>query len=598
MTTEAWIMLAILVVMFAMLVATKLPAWVIFLGTLTVTMTLGLAPETELLKGFSNPGVITIGVLFVVAAGMYSTGAVTIIADKLVGVPKTLLQAQLRLLAPIAMGSAFLNNTPLVAMTVPVIRDLGRTARLAVSKLYIPLSFASILGGASTLIGTSTNLIIAGLVAEALESANPAVGVSENLNIFFPTAIGAPAAIVGIAFIILFGTRLLPKSDRVEEEEVEKRLYRAEFILEEKSYLVGQSIKQAGFAYPEGYELRSVERDDGSLPGIDPELVLQTGDVLTFTVDTDAMPDLWSRIGLTPHISPTEMDTERYRHQLVEVVTSPTNPAVGHTVSELPVREDLTYGVSLVAISRNGKPPEGPIMEHRIAAGDNGVLEVDDSFFYENRLETDYLITKRLRGYRIKRLDKAITASIIVLLMVLAAAFGWLSMLNAALLATFLLLITGSLGLRTAARSVEWDTLLVLAVAIGLESAITATGLSDAIANLLGGLAGDNPYIALAVVFVGCIVMTNLITNAAAAAFMFPISLAIAADLGVSFAPFIVILMLGTSYAFINPAGYQTNMMVYEPGGYEFVDFAKVGLPLTIIAGAVVIFLAPLVYPF
>ena len=222
MTLDAWLTLAILVALFVMLIKTRLPAWIIFLGALTAALTLRLAPEEDLLKGFSNAGVITVGVLFMVAAGMYSTGAITLVADKLVGFPRSLTQAQFRILPPVAIGSAFLNNTPLVAMMIPVIRDLGRTAKLAVTRLYIPLSFASILGGASTLIGTSTNLIIAGLVIDQLASGTAPPGMRE-LNIFDPAVVGIPAAILGITFIMLFSKKLLPGPKDTGPAAVAKR---------------------------------------------------------------------------------------------------------------------------------------------------------------------------------------------------------------------------------------------------------------------------------------------------------------------------------------------------------------------------------------
>jgi di/tricarboxylate transporter len=182
--------------------------------------------------------------------------------------------------------------------------------------------------------------------------------------------------------------------------------------------------------------------------------------------------------------------------------------------------------------------------------------------------------------------------------MVLLAAFGVMSMLNAALLAAGAMLLTGCISIRSAWRSIDFSTLLVLGIAIGMEAAITNSGLSAAIGNALSALAGDNAYVALTVVFFGAVIMTNLITNAAAASFMFPIALAIAGTLQVNFMPFVIILMLGTSYAFINPTGYQTNLMVMEPGGYKFGDFVKVGLPLTVLVGILAIFLAPLIYPF
>lgn len=173
-----------------------------------------------------------------------------------------------------------------------------------------------------------------------------------------------------------------------------------------------------------------------------------------------------------------------------------------------------------------------------------------------------------------------------------------MSMLNAALLAVGAMLLSGCISIKAAWRSIEWETMVVLGAAIGLEAAVTQSGLSDAIANGLAFIGGDNPYIALAAVFLGAVFMTNVITNAAAAAFMFPIAISMSAKLGVNYMPFVIILMLGTSYAFINPAGYQTNMMVQTPGGYKFMDYVKVGLPLTIITGIVAIILAPLVYRF
>jgi di/tricarboxylate transporter len=633
MTFESWLMLIILIVMFGLLIWNKLPAWLVFMGTLTVCMTLNLAPIDGLLKGFSNSGVATVGVLFVIAAGMYSTGAITIIADKLIGLPETLRSAQLRIQPPVAVGSAFLNNTPLVAMMIPVVRDISQTARLAASRILMPLSFASILGGASTLIGTSTNLIIAGLVADAL-----AAGTLENMDpisIFTPTPVGLPAAVVGIAFVIIFGARWLRRPHDEDVEDVGKRLYRAEFIVEDRPALVGKTVADAGLLQAEGYQLVNLvskndveeipESESEPKPGLvrryikwpkwwgrkkeeepEPEeeidplatRVLQPGDMLTFTVDIEGMPSLWTKIGLLPAISPVSMETERHDNRLVEVVVAPQHPAVGLLVSEIPIQEDPRYRASLVAVSRNGTPMDEPLFNVRIQAGDNAILEVEDDFFYETRNQNEFSLTRRLRGYQVQRTDRSVIATVITVAMILLAAFNVMSMLNAALLGALAMLMTGCLPISRAWRSVEWSTLVVLAAAVGLESAVTATGLSQVIADVLYTLGGGNPYISLAVIFVGCIIMTNVITNAAAAAFMFPVALSMANELNVSFLPFAVILMLGTSYAFINPAGYQTNLMVQTPGKYTFMDFVKVGLPLTIIVGIIAVALAPIVYEF
>ena len=605
MTFEAWIMLAILVVMFALLVWSKLPAWIVFVGTLTVTMTLRLAPASDLLDGFANTGVATVAVLFPVAAGMYSTGAITLLADKLIGLPKTLNIANLKICTPVAIASAFLNNTPMVAMMIPVVKDIGQTARLAVSKLLIPLSFATILGGAATLIGTSSNLIVAGMVADAL--ADGRLEGMEPINVFDITWIGLPAAVVGILFIIFVGVGLLPRpKERVDGISAEKRLFRAEFIIKAGSHLVGKTVGDAGLVQAAGYELISMGRvSDQHLEPDEPASESETleghtlaaGDILVFHTDTDGLPGLWTKIGMRPFIA-LHADKERHEHRLVEVVVAPRHPAVDRLISDLPTREDIPYVAEIVAASRDGQPFEGPLKDARVAAGDNAILEIDDAFFYEARHQLEYSLIRRLHGYRVQRTSRAVTAAVITLVMVLLAAFDVMSMLNAGLLALLAMLLTGCLSLSRAWRSIEWDTLVVLGAAIGLESAITATGLSQVIADLLAVLGGGSPMAALVIIFVGAVLMTNVLSNAAVAAFLFPVALSLANSMRVSFLPFAMVLMLGISYAFINPTGYQTNLMVQAPGNYKFMDYVKIGVPLTILTGIVVLLLAPMVYGF
>jgi di/tricarboxylate transporter len=275
-----------------------------------------------------------------------------------------------------------------------------------------------------------------------------------------------------------------------------------------------------------------------------------------------------------------------------------TSEAVGHHVAHLPLEYKHLFHAKVVAVAlRDGPPPEG--IEHlRVKPGDTLLLEVSPSFLYDSRNEADFALVRQLHGYKIQRTSRAPVAGVIVLVMVLLAAFNVTTMLNAALLATFALFISGSLSFRTALASIEWDTVIVLGAAVGLEAAVTESGLSQAIADLLTRIGGGSPYIALVVVFLGAVIMTNVITNAAAAAFIFPVAVAMAAEMGVSAMPLVMALMLGVSYAFVNPVGYQTNLMVQKPGGYTFGDFAKVGLPLTVLVGIVVCVLIPIFFPF
>ena len=327
------------------------------------------------------------------------------------------------------------------------------------------------------------------------------------------------------------------------------------------------------------------------------EQVLHAGDLLVFHTDTDAAPELWTKMGLKPFIA-VDRDQERHEHRLVEVVVSARHPAVDRLVSDLPVQEDPPYIAEIVAVSRDDKPLDFPIIDARIKAGDNAILEVNDAFFYEARHQLEYSLIRRLHGFRVKRTDRAVTAAVITLVMVLLAAFDVMSMLNAGLLALLAMLLTGCLNIKRAWRSIEWDTLVVLGAAIGLEAAITGTGLSQVIADVLAGLGGGSPMVALSIIFIGAVLMTNVLSNAAVAAFLFPVALSLANSMEVSFMPFAMILMLGISYAFINPAGYQTNLMVQGPGNYSFIDFVKIGVPLTILTGIVALLLAPIFYAF
>ncbi len=591
MTAQAWIMLGILTVMFALLVWDRFPAWLVFMGTLTAAMTLKLAPADALLRGFSNSGVLTVAALFPVAAGMYATGAISLLSQRLIGLPKTLRKAQLKIMAPVALGSAFLNNTPLVAMMIPVVRDLTRMTGLPKSKLFMGVSFASILGGTMTVIGTSVNLIIAGLVTDAIASGR--IHDMQPLGIFTPMWVGLPATVAGLAFMLFIGSRLLPEGRGEGSTATAKRMYRSELKVDPKSNLETKTLQQAGFANPVGYRLESVTRS-GVAQALAGDLRLQNGDILTFVAPADILSGLWMTIGLSPVYS-SAISTPRHQHRLVELVVAATAPAVGHRIFELPL-PGSPYEMMLVGISRNGQAPMQALGDFRLEAGDAAVVEVSDSFFYENRRESDFVLTKTLEGYRVQRVDRAVIATIITVLMIASAAYGVTSMLNAALLATGAMLLTGCLTSNRAWRSVEWQILVVLGAAVGLEAAVSGSGLSLMIANGLAAIGGGSPTAALAAVFVGTIVMTNIITNAAAAAFMFPVALTLANNLGVNFTPFAVILMVGASCAFVNPAGFQTNLMVQGPGDYTFGDFAKVGLPLTIIVGAVVLALAPWVY--
>jgi di/tricarboxylate transporter len=597
MSLEALLTLAILALAFALLFKTRIPPVAIFVGALTLTITFRLAPLDQCLKGFSNPGMMTIGVLYMVAAGMYRTGAITLITEKLIGRPKSLLAAQTRILPPVALSSAFLNNTPIVAMFIPVIRDLSRALRLDATRLYIPLSFSSILGGTCTLIGTATNLVVAGLVIDYLATHHAHSVPLHKIGMFDLTYIGVPITLAGIVFMILTSRTLLPDPRKADITGRIKRLYHAEFVVSKASPLIGKTLDQLGYIDPESFKLEALKRGDDGKVAITPNTRVRAGDMLCFSTTFDFVPVLWDTKGLEPVYQLRRMETQRFTHRLVEVVISPQSDAIGRKISELPLPES-PYRVSIIALSRRGQPVSGPLSEVRIEAGDDVILEVDEPFFNENLNEVQFSLTKRLTGVRFKRYDRALTATFITAAMVIVAAMGWMSMLNAALLATGAMLLTGCMSLRYAGRSVDFSILIIIASAMGLEAAVTNSGLATKIADLLIQVGGRNHYMAITMVFLGCIAMDTLVTNVASAVFMFPIAIEMASTLGVNGMPFVMTLMVGASCSFISPMGYQTNLMVYEPGSYRFTDFVKMGMPLTIVVGVVTIVLVPLIWSF
>ena len=597
MAFDAWLTLAILAATFVTLVATKLPPVTVFLGALTLCITFGLAPIERCLAGFANPGVMTIGALFMVAAGMYSTGAITLLSDKVIGRPKTMLAAQLKILPPIAVGSAFLNNTPLVAMMIPVIRDLCRSTGLDKAKLYMPLSFASILGGCSTLIGTATNLIIAGMVVDAMATGAGGGSRLREIALFDPSWVAVPAMVLGLVLLLVLSRWLLKSPATKVSDTVAERSYGAEFVIPEASPLAGKTIESAGFAEPIGFELVGLIRTDGSRISIESSTPLAEGDALLISTELDSLASLWTMHGLAPLNTMNPMETVRHRHQLIEAVVSPQSAAVGRRISEFPL-PDSPFRLSLVAVSRDDEAVAGRIGDLTVQVGDVAVLEVDDSFFYVNRGEHEFSLVRQVRGYRIRRWHKAAVASVITAAMITAAAVGWMSMLNAALLATGAMLLTRCLSIRNAARSIDYSTLGVLGAAIGVAAAVSESGLAAQIATILTDLGGGSALAALAVVFIGRVVMANLITNAASAVFMFPIALSMASQLEVSFMPFAIALMTGTIGAAVTPPSYQTNLMVQGPGEYSYMDFVKIGAPLAILVGVITVWLAPVFFPF
>ncbi|MGQ9921196.1 MAG: SLC13 family permease [Desulfobacca sp.] len=321
MNFSALLTSVILVGVLVLLMATRLLPVAVFLGALTLSLTFGLAPVEESLRGFANPGVLSIGVLCIVAAGMHRTGGLNLLVERFIGRPKTLLAAQAKILLPVALGSAFLNNTPIVAMFIPVIRDLARSAGLPATHLFIPLSYATILGGTCTLIGTATNLVRAGLVRDCLMN-TPGAPI-QPLDMFAMLPLALPVTLVGLGFIMLSSRWLLPEPRRSDVTGRLRRWYRSEFIVSPRAPLLGRRLADLGYLESAELQLLELRRADGSLAPRQPETRLAAGDHLVFAGTFNQIPSLWNTNGLEPAQRLPAFESERFSHRLVEVVVSP-----------------------------------------------------------------------------------------------------------------------------------------------------------------------------------------------------------------------------------------------------------------------------------
>jgi di/tricarboxylate transporter len=589
MQLDAWLTVAVVLGVLTSLVMTRIGPDLILMAGLTALLVLGVLSPAEAFSGFASTGLATVGVLYVVVSGVLETGLVFAAAERLLGRPRSVRQAQLRVMLPVSAVSAFLNNTPVVAMLVPVIQDWARRNRLAVSKLLMPLSYAAIFGGTCTLIGTSTNLVVSGLAA-----ADPAVA---PIGFFEIAWVGLPSLIIGTAFVIIAGRWLLPERRSSIIEPSSAKEYAVEMLVEPGAQVVGRSIEQAGLRHLPGLYLAEIERDGSILAAVTPLERLRAGDRLIFVGNVSSVVDLYKFQGLVP--APDQifkLDNPRHERMLVEAAVSPESPCLGKTLREARFR--TRYGAVVIAVARGGARLPGKIGDIEVAVGDTLLLEAPPAFLAQHRHSRDFLLVSPLDGGSLPRHERAGIAATILVGMVLAAAVAGVPMLTAALVAAALMLATRCTTGRKARRSVDWSVLVTIGAAIGIGQALEQSGAAGAIAETWIGLAGQNPYLALLAVYLITSLFTEIITNNGAAVLMFAIAKATAAGLAVSFAPFVFAIMMAASASFATPIGYQTNLMVYGPGGYRFADFLRMGVPLNLLMAAVTLAIAPRVWPF
>lgn len=613
MTYEMYMVMVALAGVLGGLIFTKISADAVLMAGLTFVMVvpapslqggwqLGIITVNDALSGFSNSGVITIAVLFVVVTGLRETGGIDWFAERLLGRPKTLRRGLIRLMFPSMAISTFLNNTPVVAMLIPVVIDWCRKQKFPVSKVLIPLSYATIIGGTCSLIGTSTNLVVAGMVADTLSDRAAAGVVSDpddlhEIGMFDITPVGIISVLIAGTLLLFIAPILLPDRSGAATLLSDPKEFSMEMIVPEGSALNGKTVEQAGLRRLPGCYLAEINREDEIIASVDPQQELRAGDRLLFVGVVDSIRDLQNMRGLEPATNQIfKLDSPRYRRRLFEAVVSTTCPVAGRTIREGRFRN--RYNAVVIAVARSGKRVAGRIGDIELKPGDVLLLEADFGFGDRYRNSRDFLLVSGLRDSAPRRHNRAPIALILMALMIAAATAEVMSMVAAALVAAGLMVLTRCCSLSQARRSIDWTVLIVIGAALGLGVALEKTGAAHTIASGMLSFAGGKPWIALAMIYLTTMLLTELITNNAAAALMFPFALATADQLGVNFMPFVICIMMAASASFSTPIGYQTNLMVYGPGGYRFTDFLRVGVIMNLTMAVIAVTVTPLFFPF
>ena len=588
MEWQMWFTLASVVIMFVLLAKTSVgPEW-ICLGTLVTLLTVGIITPNEAVAGASNRGMLTVGILFVVARAIQETGAIQMLTPFLSPKIKTTMAAQFRMMLPVTVLSAFLNNTPVVAIFIPAVTAWARKIKIPVSKLMIPLSYAAVLGGTCTLIGTSTNLVVSGIVEK---------DTGMEIGFFEIAKVGAPSALVLFGVIILLSRWLLPDRSSAIEQMGSPKEYTTEMIVDPKGGLAGKTIQKAGLTEENGINLIQIFRDGEVIPVIDYSMALKGDDRLVFGGEKDMVSELHRTKGLTPVLDRLfEIVTPRSDRCFVEAVVSKSNRLIGRSIVGGHFRQ--IYDAVLVALSRGGQQIKGSLGNIVLQEGDTLLLETHPLFYLRNKDSNDFHLISQLEESAAPRYNKAIFAMLVLVGMVASASLLDFGMFRAAALAAAVLLITRCLTFSQAYRSVDMQVLLVIIAAFGVGRAMEKTGAAAFIAQHMVSLGAGNPQFVLSMLYLTTSILTEMVTNNAAALILWPIAMSMAGQMDVSFVPFAFSIMMGASASFATPIGYQCNMMVYGPGGYRFSDFLKIGVPMNIIMWLVASTLIPMIWPF
>jgi di/tricarboxylate transporter len=550
----------------------------------------GILSPSQTFAGFANPVVATVGALFIVSAALRETGALDMTLGRVLGRSESVGGSIFRMALPVAALSAFLNNAPIVAMMTPTVTDWARRSRLAASQFLIPLSYASILGSVTTIIGTSTILTVTGMVLDA--------GL-EPWGFFEPAPVGLLIAAAGLVYLVFVAPRRLPiRVEATEELDDRSREYTASMRVTAGSPLDGMTVEEANLRNLPGLFLVEIDRGTRLITPVSPDQSLQSGDILVFAGVLTTIIDLQRIRGLEP-AAPEDLIQSLpggRNRPMVEAVVSASSPLIGQSVKQSSFRS--VYDAVVIAVHRNAERVQGKIGDIVLRPGDTLLMQCAPEFMRLHHNSRDFYLASELSGANPPAFDRAWIAMGILVVMVFCVALGLMPISIAAFLTVAALLATRCISATKARQAVDWSVLITIGAGLGIANAMTQSGAAGFVAHGLVSAVGDfGPYASLIVIYLLCLVMAETLHHNAAVAIMFPIALAASTQLGVDSRPFIMTVAMAAACAFASPVSYQTHLIVYGAGGYRFREFLRVGLPLDLICAAVALTAIPWFWP-
>ena len=576
--------------MFILLITEIYEPVVIFFSALTIFVMVGIITLEEALQGFTNQGMLTIALLFILVGAVQKGSGVFRFVEKFFGKNRGDRSSLLKVITPITILSAFINNTPVVAMFVPIVRNWALDHNISPSRYLIPLSYASIFGGLLTLVGTSTNLIVSGMLQQYGE---------EGLWMFETTYIGLPLALTGIVYLLTFGYKVLPwNEDLMETMKKRQREYLVAMTVKPHCRIIGKTVEKAGLRNLKGLFLIEIMRGEETITPVTPGELILNGDRLIFTGQVSTIVQLQEIEGLKLETS-SDAYLDNFKNgqgHIVEAVVSASFPFLGKTIKESSFRSK--YDAAVVAVLRNGERNKDKIGNIKLKPGDTLLLLTGRSFINLWGASKDFYLISKVQDYELKN-GKGYLPLIAFAMMILLAALNIVPILHAAFISLAVLFLAKTINHKEARKAINWDTIFVIAFSLGIGNALTKSGAAALLAEGLVSLMQTfGPIGLLLAVYLLTNLLTEMITNNAAAVLVFPIAISGALQMGVDPRPLAIAVAVAASASFSTPIGYQTNLMVFGPGGYKFKDFLKVGLPLNLIFMILSIFLIPIIWPF